>query len=164
MRSFWSAMIFLLLPVSAWAQTACPVGVAPGSPQCGPSPTYRGEPVQGPPRPTGRWQELWGAVAMDDVIGSVGASVDMDDEQSARADALRRCVKPGAKGCAVRIVYHNQCVALAWSDNSGHPGGLASGPELTDARKLATDGCRSHDGGSCQIVYSDCSLVKFVPF
>lgn len=57
-------VLFLFLAASAspvLSQTACPSGVAPGSPQCGPdSGTSRGDLSIPPPRPTGEWLKTWG--------------------------------------------------------------------------------------------------------
>ena len=113
---------------------------------------------------TGEWRKTWGAVAMDEAIGSVGTSVDKKTEHEAREDALRRCRKPGAVGCAVRIAYRNQCVALAWSDVPGRPGGLVSGPGIESVRSRAQQECRNNGGGACAIVHSECTDPYFVPY
>lgn len=56
---YMSLAIWCGFPFAAIAQTACPNGVAPGSPQCGPdSGTSRANPA--PPQPTGRWIKTWG--------------------------------------------------------------------------------------------------------
>lgn len=56
--------VFLFLANNAYAQTACPNGVAPGSPQCGPdSGTSRGEIPLPPPQPTGEWIKTWGQLS-----------------------------------------------------------------------------------------------------
>lgn len=57
-------LLNLFLSGVAFGQTACAVGVAPGSPQCGPdSGTSRGDIPDPPPRPTGEWLKTWGAIA-----------------------------------------------------------------------------------------------------
>lgn len=49
LRSMLFSLLLVTASQSAIAQTACPAGVAPGSPQCGPdSGTSRAEPA--PPR------------------------------------------------------------------------------------------------------------------
>lgn len=47
-------------PFSAFAQTACPNGVAPGSPQCG-SDLGTSRAIPAAPQPTGEWIKTWGA-------------------------------------------------------------------------------------------------------
>lgn len=72
--------VFLFLANNAYAQTACPNGVAPGSPQCGPdSGTSRGEIPLPPPQPTGEWIKTWGAIVNSretfSGMGFIGANV-----------------------------------------------------------------------------------------
>lgn len=157
--------LFFTFPLAGVAQTACPIGVPVGSAQCGPSagPIVKGAPSIRPV-PTGRWQKTWGAIAMDEVAGNVGTSVDMDSRRDAEQEAMRRCQKPNSVGCKVRITYRNQCVALAWSDQPGHPGGLVSGPGLYSVREEAVRECRKNGGGTCAIVHSECSDPKFIPY
>lgn len=158
----WLTLVF---STSLFAQTACPVGVAAGSNQCGPSPVWQPQvPKQEEPAPSGHYRDTWGAIAMDEVMGAVGTSVNMDSEAEAGAAAVRRCVRPGARGCAVRITYRNACGALAWSDNPGHAGGLGSARGLAYAESLARQECLNNGGGSCKIVFSQCTETKFVLF
>lgn len=150
------------LSSGASAQTACPVGVPVGSPQCGPSPTL----PRLPPRrvPLGRWQHTWGAIAIDEVKGSVGTSVDMDSKRAAEEEAMRRCIKPGTVGCKVRMTYYNQCAALAWPDQTGRSSGLASGPVLETVKALATSECLKLGARSCNIVYAECTDSRFIRY
>lgn len=101
---------------------------------------------------------------MDDAIGSVGTSVDMDDERAAREEALRRCVKPGSQNCSVRFTYENQCVALAWPGVLGKPVGLVSGASTRVAEALALQDCAKTGGGECRVVYSECTDPKFIRY
>lgn len=163
------ALVCSFYCVSAQAQTACPMGVAAGSAQCGPSPVQQQQQIGPQQQPTiryvpiGRWRTTWGAVATDEATSSVGTSVDMRSESAARREALRRCKKPDAKKCEVRLAYENQCVALAWPDGPGRLG-LESGPGLQTVREEAREICKKNGGGNCRIVYSECTDNVFEKF
>lgn len=151
-------MLFSLLLVtasqSAIAQTACPAGVAPGSPQCGPdSGTSRAEPA--PPRPTGEWIKTWGAVAGSDATGESGAVVGKLTEEEARSAAIYQCALGGATDCKVDLAYKNQCVALVSSEINSVSQGSATKQRAID---LAMSRCAKKSGGrECKVMYTACS-------
>ncbi|MCF5955679.1 DUF4189 domain-containing protein, partial [Xanthomonas perforans] len=104
-------LLLAVIPVFAFAQTACPVGVAPGSPQCGPdSGTSRGDIPAPPPRPTGEWIKTWGAIAIAD-NGDAGYTKGRLTSKEAEDAALQNCQKLAGMRCAIALTFHNQCAA-----------------------------------------------------
>ncbi|WDM77337.1 DUF4189 domain-containing protein [Xanthomonas cucurbitae] len=149
----------------AQAQTACPVGVAPGSPQCGPdSGTSRGELPPAPPRPTGEWLKTWGAIASAEGTSQAWASTGMMSEEKAEEDALDQCATAGSKGCNVTFTYRNKCVAVANSSSSPIKGGISAGPDLSFTKKDAIQLCSQRGGSGCHVIYTDCTEPVFRKF
>ncbi|QOY22296.1 DUF4189 domain-containing protein [Xanthomonas citri] len=152
---FYISILLLSLTFSISAQTACPVGVAPGSPQCGPdSGTSRGDMPTPPPTPTGEWIKTWGAIAMSNSTGDVGTSVGKFSDKEAKNSAINQCAKDGAADCKIQLVYRNQCSALASSKRDTFFQASSSKEEATDG-VLAI--CERSKTGSCSVMYSDCS-------
>ena len=147
---------------TAYAQTACPGGVAAGSAQCGPSPANHNTTPMAPGQsnvryfPTGVWKDSWGAIFVDSKVGSVGVSTDMPSATHAKKDALERCSKSGATDCEFLRTFRNQCVVLAWPRRIG--GKVVSYNEKTieEATKIALNVCMNDSGEACDIVYSTC--------
>ncbi|WP_371856709.1 DUF4189 domain-containing protein [Pseudomonas sp. Irchel 3A5] len=141
----------------AFAQTACPGGVAPGSPQCGPdSGTSRAD--SAPSRPTGEWLKTWGAIAMSSSTGEVGAVVGKLSEGDAKSSAIKQCAKGGANDCAVQLVYRNQCAALAASQVDTF---FQSSPSEELAESNVKKVCDESGGGTCKVLYSECTEPLF---
>ncbi|MCC8535495.1 DUF4189 domain-containing protein [Xanthomonas codiaei] len=152
-------ILMLSLTFSVSAQTACPVGVAPGSAQCGPdSGTSRGDIPVPPPTPTGEWIKTWGAIAMSNSTGDVGTSVGKFSEKEARSSAINQCGIDGATDCKVQLVYRNQCSALASSKRDTFFQAASSKEEASDG-VLAV--CERSNTGSCSVMYSGCSDPYF---
>ncbi|MBV6810831.1 DUF4189 domain-containing protein [Xanthomonas sp. NCPPB 3582] len=145
----------LFLSGVAFGQTACPVGVAPGSPQCGPdSGTSRGDIPDPPPRPTGEWLKTWGAIAGSNATGESGAVTGKLSRQEAERKAVQLCAEGGATDCKVDLSYKNQCAASVSSDKKS----FLQGAESKDiAINLAMRDCKDHGGGECKVIYSGCS-------
>ncbi|WP_372393515.1 DUF4189 domain-containing protein [Xanthomonas sp. NCPPB 3582] len=155
------SMIFLsfFFAGASLAQTACPSGVAPGSPQCGPdSGTSRGDIPAPPPRPTGEWIKTWGAIAHSSVTGEAGSAVGKLSENEARDKATRQCAAGGATDCQVKLVYRNQCAALVTSQGNSFFQASASKQKSIE---LATKVCEESNSGVCKAVYSECSEPIF---
>ncbi|MBV6843604.1 DUF4189 domain-containing protein [Xanthomonas axonopodis] len=145
------------------AQTACPVGVAPGSPQCGSdSGTSRGDTPLPPPRPTGEWIKTWGAIANAEDSSEAWASTGKFSKSDAEADAVDQCQVAGFHGCAVTFTYRNQCVALA-SPAQGRAG-VAAAPNLALAENDAVSVCKKQGGSNCSVIYKDCTKPIFKKF
>ncbi|WP_082925799.1 DUF4189 domain-containing protein [Xanthomonas nasturtii] len=144
---------------AAFGQTACPVGIAPGSPQCGSdSGTSRGDAPAPPPRPTGEWIKTWGAIANSSTTGGAGTTVGKLSENEARQAALRQCAAGGATDCKVKLTYQNQCSALVSSSSETF---FQASPTETRAINLATKSCEKSDGGLCKVMYSECTKPIF---
>ncbi|MCC5045472.1 MULTISPECIES: DUF4189 domain-containing protein [Xanthomonas] len=152
---FYGFIFFVFNSFPAFGQTACPNGVAPGSPQCGPdSGTSRGEIASPPPRPTGEWIKTWGAIAGSDSTGESGAVVGKLSQEDAKNSALYQCSLGGASDCEVDFVYKNQCAALVSSDTRGFSQASATKERAVD---LATSRCEKSGGKDCKLMYSGCS-------
>ncbi len=149
-------LLFSLMSVNcAFAQTACPVGVAPGSPQCGPdSGTSRGDIPTPPPRPTGEWIKTWGAIATSQSTGEAGTSIAKLSEEDARRSAVHQCALGGASDCKVHLVYRNQCAAFAASHSDTY---FQAAESKEVAVQLAKKSCEKSETGSCKVMYSDCT-------
>ncbi|WP_372176894.1 DUF4189 domain-containing protein [Xanthomonas axonopodis pv. phyllanthi] len=144
---------------AAFGQTACPVGVAPGSPQCGSdSGTSRGETPAPPPRPTGEWIKTWGAIANSSATGGAGTTVGKLSENEAKRAALRQCAANRATDCKVKLTYQNQCAALISSSSQTF---FQASPTEARAINLATKSCEESDSGSCKVMYSECTKPIF---
>ena len=148
----------------SFAQTACPGGVAPGSPQCGPSPSNHGvgRPHQSRPVPDGEWIKTWGAIAIDSTTSDVGTAAGQFSRQEAGAKAVELCSRHGAKQCEVGFTYHNQCAAMAWPSAVGQAR-IASAATPERAKQLALNKCR-RQGAECRIVYEECAEPVFRRF
>ncbi|MCC8556379.1 DUF4189 domain-containing protein [Xanthomonas hortorum] len=157
----WASFILLasLISASAFAQTACPAGVAPGSPQCGPdSGTSRGDIPAPPPKPTGEWVKTWGAIAGSDSTGEAGTAVGRLSENEAKEAAIRRCAINGPGDCKINLVYRNQCAALVSTQSDSFYQGSATKERAID---LAMRSCKKSNGGECKVLYSECSEPIF---
>ncbi|APP74566.1 DUF4189 domain-containing protein [Xanthomonas vesicatoria] len=159
MKNIFLILIVLLLglPLAAFAQTACPVGVAPGSPQCGPdSGTSRAN--EAPPQPTGEWIKTWGAIAGSDSTGEAGTAANKISQTEAEEAAIRQCEIGGAGDCKIDLVYRNQCAALVSGDSGSF---FQASPTEQRAIEIAKRKCAKNGGGSCKVVYSECTSPIF---
>lgn len=157
MKAIYTVSLFFSLMAAspAFAQTACPVGVAPGSPQCGPdSGTSRGDMPMPPPRPTGEWIKTWGAIATSQSTGEAGTSIAKLTEGDARKSAINQCALGGASDCKVHLVYRNQCAAFATSHSDTY---FQAAESKEVAVQLAKKNCEMGGTGSCKVMYSDCT-------
>ncbi|MBB5735457.1 hypothetical protein FHT08_001199 [Xanthomonas campestris] len=161
------SMIIIILGFSGFAnaQTACPSGVASGSPQCGPdSGTSRGNTPPAPPRPTGEWIKTWGAIVNAEDSSEAWASIGKFSKGDAEADAIDQCQVAGHRGCAVTFTYRNQCVALASPSSAQGRAGVAGAPSIALAESDAMDMCRKKGGLDCSVIYKDCTKPVFRNF
>ena len=149
----------------SYAQTACPAGVAPGSPQCGPdSGTSRGDVPLPPPRPTGEWIKTWGAIVNAEDSSEAWASIGKLSKDAAEADAIDQCQVAGFHGCVVTFTYKNQCVALASPSSTQGRAGVAAAQNLVLAENDAMEVCREKGGSACSVIYKDCTKPIFRKF
>lgn len=141
----------------AFAQTACPVGVAPGSATCGPSPGV--EMQQPPPTPSGEWLKTWGAVASNK-SGDIGLSSGRATKQDAEAVAIEKCEDWNTGHCKIDLSYRNQCVAGATA-TTGKGGAVSSAATVKLAESMALSNCSNQGSKNCKILFSECSKPVF---
>ncbi|WP_026432853.1 DUF4189 domain-containing protein [Paracidovorax oryzae] len=149
-----------LISFGAFAQTACPSGVAAGSALCGPS----GGGEEAPPRPTGEWIKTWGAIARSTSSGDVGSSTGKFTEEEAREGAVKVCANLGNSDCTAVFTYYNQCVAVADSQKlaSGRVlRRISSAGSIASAQDLALEECRKAGGTECKVIGKDCTKPYF---
>lgn len=169
--------VLLLLPMalvsfSASAQTACPQGVPPGDPRCGPSPSWhqgQAEPVTpAAPRVIVRerfqiWEDRWGALARD-LDGPLGVSESQKSKEDAEKAAIGNCIERGGDPlrCSnIQYTYFNACVVFVWSEESAI---ATSGPDPEDNERRALAACQRDGGRACSVVYAGCSRSQDVGF
>ncbi|MCD5978250.1 DUF4189 domain-containing protein [Pseudomonas sp. CDFA 611] len=157
LRTTAFSLLMLTALASAFAQTACPGGVAPGSPQCGPdSGTSRAD--SAPARPTGEWIKTWGAIAHSRTMGEAGSAVGKLSEGEAEQAALRQCAIEGTSDCKVSLTYYNQCAALVASDSQSF---FQASVSERRSIKLAKESCEESNSGTCKVIYSECTEPIF---
>lgn len=141
---------------SAFAQS-CPPGIAHGTPGCIPpsnpaSPLYpHSEPIAPTPM---IWADRWGAIATNEKTGHVGTIAGQASKRGAKKIAMQRC----GDGCKVRMVYYNQCAAIAWGSGSYSANGAATVQEAS-VRALRVCGQGADD---CKVVFTECSMAERV--
>jgi hypothetical protein len=155
-------LLFLLIfPLESYAQTACPQGVAPGDPRCGPGGGGGG----GWDLPAGkvytRWKSTWGAMVEDTATGNVGTSTGQSSRRKAVREALAKCKAMGAGlECKYIYTYTNSCAVVAEPIEvlRNSVSAYQNGETVEAASKLAIAGCSVRNGGrACQVYYSNCT-------
>lgn len=165
------ALLAALLGGPTAAQTACPQGVPPGDPRCGPSPSWHQRPTTPEREPAPRivirerfqvWEDRFGAIARD-VDGPAGISEGQRTKDDAERAAVDDCVGRGGdrRRCRVAYEYSNACVVYAWGGGFDQ---YASGPDPEDNEQRALARCAERSGTSCRVVYSGCSRSVDVGF
>jgi hypothetical protein len=162
MRRCFQTIFLLLLstPQFVWAEGHCPDGYFPigggnaGWEGC--APMDRGVEESAPaPERLPRWEARWGAIATAN--GAFGAAKGMSSKAAAVSNALSQCRERSAgQPCSEKIVYYNQCAALAWGDGGNT---AFRAPAITDAEASALAECVENTG-NCQIFYSGCSYPE----
>ncbi len=166
---------------SVCAEGRCPPGQFPVGGQgmlgCAPIPVSdgtAGAPQPAAPRPTGKWETRWGAIAEDSSNLSTGTSTSQKSKRAAVAEAVDDCKRAGGKSCKLRLAYHNQCVAVADPTMEfvrSQPKGTLTTTNVSAAetegraRSNAMEECqKAGSGQQCSIVYSACSMSEFKKF
>lgn len=174
MRILASCGLLLLgMAASGWAQAeqGCPAGFAPlgqpPAPICQPMPGYSGSNNGGystpsqPRMPQPRWQERWGAIAIDVNAAKMGTAVNRKSSRDAERTALKECKSKGGteKDCRrTLLVYGNGCGAVAM----GKEGVVArGGSSIEDASARALKQC-GIDTTDCEVLYTKCSYPVLV--
>jgi len=158
MKSVISVLIAQWLMMAtgvAWAQTACPQGVASGSAQCGPStvndPAYSGVPAA----PRARWADSWGAMASDVEKGVSGIVAELPSKRLAKRFATQECKARGGEKCKIAMTYKNQCFVVV----DGNGSYFVSAATIKRAEDLAMRNCEQ-GGGDCHVYYYGCSHAR----
>ncbi|MFC6839157.1 DUF4189 domain-containing protein [Xanthomonas theicola] len=163
-----------LLAGNACAEGACPPGQYPigGQGAVGCAPIPQNQSIQQAPRPTGRWIETWGAIAMGsiDSINSYGVTTGKLSKSEAESDALRRCASHGETNCQIGVAYKNQCAAIAEPQMQGKTfdgGGSTFAGEVSipKASEVALERCKKANANfsvaACKIIYTACTEQIF---
>lgn len=171
------AIFLLILSYGVCAEGACPPGQYPiggqGVQGCAPIPGASGGAATSSPRPTGKWETRWGAVAEDTSSLSTGTAVSYKSKREATAAAVKSCEQAGGRKCKLRVAYYNQCVAIAdpTTESRQRLGGAdsesihAAAETLELAKSNALKLCQAAGKGQdCSIVYSACSMSEFRAF
>ncbi|GAB3303689.1 hypothetical protein GCM10027564_02640 [Luteimonas notoginsengisoli] len=159
MRAVLSIIFTQLLTIAssgAWAQTACPQGVASGSAQCGPSTMIEPASTIAPPASQIRWADSWGGMASDVENGISGIVTDLPSKRRAKRAAIEECKVRGGVECVVAITYKNQCLVVV----DGNKSYIVSSPTIGRATRLAMQDCVKGGGTDCHVYYSGCSTAK----
>lgn len=153
------AFLALLASPVVFGQTACPSGVAPGSPQCGPdSGTSRGDSPT--PRPTGQWIKTWGALSANSA-GDIGLASGKISKTEAAAEAVARCEAFGAGKCVAKHYFYNQCISVARAESG--QSATVTGPK-EKAEDLAINECEKTTNATCSVLFTECSAPIFEKF
>lgn len=141
---------------AAFAQTACPQGVTPGSSQCLPT----GTGTVAPPARQPRWMLTWGAMAEDVLSSKVGTSTGESSRRAAQKAAVMKCESMGGKGCKAVFSYENTCAVIAEPvELQGKMVGFyQDAPTVEEASQLVLPICRNGNSGrECRVIYSNCT-------
>ena len=179
-------MVTLLLGLASFealAEGRCPPGQFPVGGQgmlgCAPIPgASDGSSATAPvaaPRPTGKWETRWGALAEDasanerGVPLTTGVSESRKSKSEASKAAIAQCQSGGGLRCKVVTTYYNQCIAVAdpKPPSQGGPGGksiiyTAETAELAISEAMKR--CSPPGTVQCSIAYSACSMSEFKKF
>ncbi|BEG75212.1 DUF4189 domain-containing protein [Achromobacter xylosoxidans] len=159
--AFATLALGLAVTRPATAEQGCPDGytmAAVGTAQCIPIPGLYQVPggyQAPPPPPPVRWEQRWGAIAMDAVTGKVGVAGSRKSRQQAEDDSVAFCAKKGGGDCRVQVSYANQCGVIVWGN------GIAVSrfaPTLEAATDMTLAECKRESGGACEVFFSDCSM------
>ena len=156
-----TVLLFLLVfSMDSYAQTACPQGVGPGDPRCGPGGVGGG----GWDLPAGktytRWKSTWGAMVGDSATGNVGTSTGQSSRRKAEREARGKCKASGGLECKFVYTYMNSCAVVAEPiEMLKNPvATYLDGETVEAASRLAIADCSGKNGGrSCQMTYSNCT-------
>ena len=142
---------------SAFAQTACPQGVTPGSSLCLPTGAAA---TQSPALPAPRWRSTWGAFANDSQAAVTGSSSGQLTRWGANRAAKAKCKSIGGQECKIILEFKNQCAVVAEPVEDLPLYRLVHRPGLTveEASRAALSECANlNQGHACKVIFSICS-------
>lgn len=100
-----------------------------------------------------RWQDRYGAIAVDKATGSYGWAAGASSRKSAKKAAIEDC---GGGGCEVQFEGRNTCLATAWG---GGVRSFAAKPTLQEVAAAVMERCSKNGTvATCKLDYSACSL------
>jgi hypothetical protein len=177
---FTLVLLLVFSSFGVWAEGACPQGQYPvggqGVQGCAPIPgAGGGGGATSTPRPTGKWETRWGALAEGGggdrrgVALVTGVAESRKTKREASKVALQQCENGGGLKCKVIATYYNQCIAVV--DPKGESEGVLTGKSviymaqtLEIATAEALKGCSPTMPGACAVSYSACSMSEFRAF
>lgn len=158
------AIIFLSLCVAvagtiAFAQTACPHGVGPGSAQCGPS--VSGSSTQAPARTyVESWN--WGAFVTDASVSAIGTGFNQWSRQAAIDRAMASCRELGGTKCQLALTF-DSCGAIAEPTDKQVllVPAMASDLSLEFSARKALEYCeRLNPRRTCEVIWNKCNGTR----
>lgn len=161
----YAAILLLSIGICRTVSAQCAPGTpSAGNPACIPpnqqnSPYYQGDrDVDAyPAQPQIRWENRWGAIAVDLKLAQGGSAVDQANEAAASHVALARCASNGGTDCQVIQVFKNQCAAVVQPSGGGSLStATAATSEEAESRAMA----RCGGEGACQTIFNECSLPE----
>lgn len=156
--------VFLLAASGGAIAQGCPSGIpSAGNPGCIPvdrtnSPYYQGSGGAVNSMPAERWENRWGAFAIDLKTG-LGASKSMRSKRAAQTAAMSECQRKGGRTCKVEFTYFNQCGVIVAGAKTFS---TSAAPTVERAAELSMDTCRKSGDQSCYVYFSDCSPAELV--
>lgn len=149
---------------SSVAAQGCPAGIPAGNnPLCIPpsnpnSPYYRDSGGAANSIPVERWENRWGAFAIDLKAG-LGASKSMRSKRAAQTAAMSECRRKGGTSCKVELTYFNQCGVIVAGAKTFS---TSAAPTVARATEIGMDTCRRSGDQGCYVYFSDCSPAELV--
>ena len=161
------ALVSMMAGGTAWAQTACPTGVAAGSAQCGPSPQSQGGGRRAVPPPREVWVDNWYSFALCTETGKTGVAHTFDTPSEAREAALAVCRNSGGTRCVTEFVKSNACFsvtkAVGDDPNLSEGANYSHADTLEKAEDMGMGSCMRHYPGTrCVVHYSMCNYRERV--
>lgn len=149
------SLLLLVASGTASGQTACPQGVAPGSPSCGPGGSNG---LWSAPPPSFNEPKLHGAIAIGttEYGKTIGSGQWSGSRHDARVVATNACQANGGSDCRVVASYVEECASIAYRLADPMATHTAEAEERDEAERAARARCE-RDGGPCEIAYTHCT-------
>lgn len=157
-------LLAVSVPTRVLAEGNCPPGLYPiggqGVVGCAPIPSASS--ASPDPRPAGRWETKWGALALGkNGVGT--AATNAKSKRAAEKEAVSTCSARGGVNCTSRFTYKNGCAAAANAE-AGVRGDRYSADTTEEiAKRRVLEYCERTGGITCRVVYSGCSESVFHP-
>ncbi|MBT2245822.1 DUF4189 domain-containing protein [Sphingobium sp. BHU LFT2] len=157
--------VAILAAAPAAAQTACPGGVSPGDPRCGPGggnglwtapPEYQ---------PRWRYKNRFGAYAFGFTKEGrvLGIATGRKTRGGAEKAAIEHCQAQGGSDCQMIVWFGNNCSALAYPvDKGAYTYFDSDGGSERDAATKAVRACASKSGVPCVPLAAFCAGTEWV--